>query len=102
LNEAVVEEEPEQRGAHPLLTCDGLGHRRPNDALQVGAGGRIERGRELCVGDTGEEGNGDQALHQGGRRHGKLLPVPARSVNEATCLSRKVSLRGSFDLSPYL
>ena len=81
MNKAVVEEEPEQRGAHPLLSADGLGHRRPHDGLQVGAGGRIERGRELCLGGTGEEGNGDQALHQGRSRHGNLL----HTLGEATC-----------------
>ena len=81
-----MEEEPEQRGAHPLVIAEGLDHRLPHDALQLGAGGRIERGRELCVGDTGEEGNGDQALHQGRSRHGKTC-----TLGEATCLRRKVS-----------
>jgi hypothetical protein len=39
------------------------------------------------LGGTGEEGNGDQALHQGRSRHGNLL----HTLGEATCLSSKVS-----------
>lgn len=68
-----MEEEPEQGGAHPRLIVDGLGHGRPHDALQVGAGGRVEHRRELRVGGEGEQGDGEQALHQGRSRHGNLL-----------------------------
>jgi len=74
LHEAVVEEEPEQGGADPSLVADGLGHGRPHDALQVGAGGRVEGRRELRVGGQGEEGDGEQPLDQGRTpsRHGNL------------------------------
>ena len=47
LNEAVVEEEPEEGGAHPGFGHDGRDHGGAHDELQRRAGECVERRREL-------------------------------------------------------
>ncbi|RWW46610.1 hypothetical protein BHE74_00047448, partial [Ensete ventricosum] len=55
IDEAVVEEQPEDGRGHPPLLVDGLGHGRPHDALQVGARRAVERRRQLSIGSAGEQ-----------------------------------------------
>ena len=47
IDEAVVEEEPDDGRAHPGLLGDGLRHRRPHDGGHAGARLGVELGREL-------------------------------------------------------
>jgi hypothetical protein len=64
VDEAVVEEEPEDGRAHPRLPLHGGHHPRPHDGLQVRAAAVVERRRELRHGAGGQ-----RARHGHGRNH---------------------------------
>ncbi|RWW13927.1 hypothetical protein GW17_00022338 [Ensete ventricosum] len=64
VDEAVMEEEAEDGGAHAGFPADGLRHDRPYDGLQVGARRRVERRRQLRLRSAA-------AHHQPHHRHRK-------------------------------
>ncbi|RWW56022.1 hypothetical protein BHE74_00037296 [Ensete ventricosum] len=71
VDEAVMEEEANDGGAHPGILADDLRHDRPGDALQVGARRGVERRGELTVGGARqqrEEGHCEKAIRE--RSHG--------------------------------
>jgi len=69
LDEAVVEEEPYEGGAHAALGEEGPDHGGAHDEPQRGAAPRVERRRELPVRRRSEH---EQGEHQ-------AMPCPERS-----------------------
>lgn len=68
VDEAVMEEEANDGGAHPGILADDLRHDRPHDALQVGARHGVERRRQLTVGGARqqrEDGHREKAIREG-------------------------------------